>query len=162
MPVPTLTRPPSALDKPVQYVRGVGPQRARLLGQLGIATVGDLVHYFPFRYEEQGRPQQIAMLRLGEAATVLAEVESVQWRGGYRQSLLNARVRDSSGVMRVTWFNQYLANAMTRGWVKRWKASGWRWICARTGIIARQPRSGRGTDKSSLPWPRPRTHKRLA
>lgn len=116
MPAVTASRSPSPLDKPVQYLRGVGPQRARLLAQLGIATVGDLVSHYPFRYEEQGRPQTIDTLRLNEPATVIGLVDSAHWRGGFRQAALHAIVRDSTGRMRVTWFNaSYLRDRLGRG-----------------------------------------------
>ena len=38
----------------IQYLHGVGPRRAQLLQQeLGIATVGDLLRYYPFRYTDR-------------------------------------------------------------------------------------------------------------
>ena len=43
----------SATD--VKYVPGVGPQRAKVLAGRGIETVGDLLAYLPFRYEDRIR-----------------------------------------------------------------------------------------------------------
>src|ERR1700680_2978676 len=37
----------------VKYVPGVGPQRARILASRGIHSVGDLLAYLPFRYEDR-------------------------------------------------------------------------------------------------------------
>ena len=40
------------LTQSVQFVRSVGPQRAELLGKLGIRTASDLLFHFPRRYED--------------------------------------------------------------------------------------------------------------
>ena len=47
----------------IQYLPGVGPKRAELLrGELGVATVGDLLHCYPFRYIDRSSLQKIASL----------------------------------------------------------------------------------------------------
>ena len=65
------------LHTPVQYVKGIGPRLAEILGGKGIHTVEDLLYYLPFRYEDRINPRRIAELRPGEMATIIAEV-----RGG--------------------------------------------------------------------------------
>ena len=62
------------LSTPVRYVKGVGPRIAEMLAGKGIYTVGDLLHYLPFRYEDRLNPRGISELRPGEMATVVAEV----------------------------------------------------------------------------------------
>ncbi|HKI00311.1 MAG TPA: ATP-dependent DNA helicase RecG [Candidatus Sulfotelmatobacter sp.] len=64
------------LSTPVQYVKGVGPRIAEVLAAKGIHTVGDLLHYLPFRYEDRLNPRGIAELRPGEMATVIGEVRN--------------------------------------------------------------------------------------
>lgn len=39
------------LDTPIQYIKGVGPKRAKEFAKLGIYTVQDLLEYYPFRWE---------------------------------------------------------------------------------------------------------------
>ena len=111
------------LDKPVQFVRGVGPHRAPVLAELGIDTVGDLICHFPFRFEEQGKPQPIDSLRLDEPATILGVVERVRWHGGggrFAKAALRAEVMDSTGRARATWFNMpYLRERIQRGQLLR-------------------------------------------
>ena len=108
------------MDKPIQYLRGVGPHRAELLSQIGIATVADLLEYFPFRHEDQGRPQTIDSLLLDVPATVIAAVESVTVRGHFRNQTINAKLRDSTGVLLATWFNApYLNEKLERGQILR-------------------------------------------
>jgi len=113
---PPFPSPNSPADKPAQYLRGVGPFRAKLLEGLGIRTIADLVEYFPFRHEFQGRPQSIDSLDLDEHATVIGVVESVKWRGRFRQQTCRVVLNDSTGTLCVTWFNcSYLKDRLQRG-----------------------------------------------
>lgn len=42
------------MDGNIQYLSGVGPKRAALLTQeLGISTIGELLHFYPFRYVDR-------------------------------------------------------------------------------------------------------------
>ncbi len=107
----------------MQFVSGVGPYRARLLGELGVQTVGDLIQHFPFRYEDQGPPQRIDTLRLDEPATIIGVVDQVRWQGGFgRQvkSTLRATISDGTGRARITWFNApHMRQRLERGQVVR-------------------------------------------
>jgi ATP-dependent DNA helicase RecG len=40
----------STLQSPVSDLKGVGEEKQRELEQLGIATIDDLLHHFPYRY----------------------------------------------------------------------------------------------------------------
>jgi ATP-dependent DNA helicase RecG len=62
------------LHTSVQYVKGVGPAKAQILAEKGIATVEDLLYYLPFRYEDRINPRGVAELRPGEMASVIAEI----------------------------------------------------------------------------------------
>lgn len=123
-PHPTIPASPdsqSPLDKPVQFVPGVGPHRASLLSKIGINTVGDLIEYFPLRHEHQGRPQSIDSLVLDARATVIGVVDSVRnnlpRHGGPSVTL---KLSDGTGTVRVTWFNApYLRDRFQRGQVLR-------------------------------------------
>lgn len=35
------------LSMPVQFVKGVGPRKAKAFAKLGVETLGDLLEYFP-------------------------------------------------------------------------------------------------------------------
>jgi len=98
---------PRSLDSEVQYVKGVGPRLAGVLGKLGIFTVRDLLFHFPRRYEDRTRFARVASLEHGETATVRGTVitaDNVQTRG--RLVLTKVAVDDGSGVIVLTWFNQ--------------------------------------------------------
>lgn len=96
------------LNNPVKYLRGVGPQRAAVLEERGIATVGDLLSYLPFRYEDRIRFTPIAEIVPGQTHTVLAEVAggagTVRFTRG-RGPMFHATVRDGSGVLHARFFH---------------------------------------------------------
>jgi ATP-dependent DNA helicase RecG len=96
------------LAHPVKYLRGVGPQRAEALAERGLTTVGDLLSYLPFRYEDRVHISTIAEVVPGQVHTVIAEVASagnVGFTRG-RGSVFYARVRDASGILRVRFFHR--------------------------------------------------------
>ena len=43
------------LFKDLQYVKGIGPQRAEILSRIGISTVMDLLEFFPRKYLDRSR-----------------------------------------------------------------------------------------------------------
>src|SRR6267154_5707972 len=63
-----------SLETSVQYVRGVGPQRAELLGRLGLKTVGDLVNFLPRDVLDLTRISHVGELSEGNLATVRGRV----------------------------------------------------------------------------------------
>ncbi|HAJ56806.1 MAG TPA: DNA helicase RecG [Candidatus Omnitrophica bacterium] len=97
-----------SFDSSVQYIKGIGPRRAESLGRLGIATVEDILFYFPRRYEDRSRLVSIASLELGQQATIEAEIVSVGGRRGMRTGLdiLEIGVADDTGRIFAVWFNQ--------------------------------------------------------
>ena len=89
-------------DSPIQYVKGVGPYRARLFATLGIHTVADLLAYYPFRYETEIGCVEIADLRPGTTATVRGEVLDLK----RRWKSLKVTITDGSEVCTLRWFQQ--------------------------------------------------------
>jgi ATP-dependent DNA helicase RecG len=88
-------------DSPIQYVKGVGPQRAEWLASLGIQTVGDLLEYFPFRHECESGEVDIADLVPGTNVTVRGEVVSV----GGRRPTVRCEIDDGTGTCVLRWFH---------------------------------------------------------
>jgi ATP-dependent DNA helicase RecG len=106
------------LAHPVKYLRGVGPQRALALEERGLTTVGDLLSYLPFRYEDRIRLTKIAEIIPGQPHTLLVEVASTGSVGFTRGrgSIFYARVRDASGMLRVRFFHRpYLQQQLKPG-----------------------------------------------
>ncbi len=91
----------------VDVLAGVGPRKLDGLAALGIDSLGDLLTYYPRRYVDRTREARIADLAEGEQALVLGRVASVssrRVRGG--RAMVIAEVRDDSGSLRCTFFNQ--------------------------------------------------------
>ena len=96
------------LKQSVQYVKGVGPNKASLLNKLGIYTLDDLITFFPRSYEDRSIPKMISQLQDKEEALIEAFVVSGmnELRIGRNRSILKLAVRDESGTALITWFNQ--------------------------------------------------------
>lgn len=110
---------PFALDKPVQYIRGVGPVRAAEFERLGIRTISDLIEYFPFRHALIPRSVAIGDLSEGITATIVGEVRRVRHKPT-AQGLVTATIEDPTGKCVVNWFHSaYLADRLERGTVVR-------------------------------------------
>ena len=105
------------LNMSVQFLKGVGPARARILKKIGIETVGDLITYFPFRHEDRSHLKLFAQITPGEEATVLAVVaehQIIPTRG--RKPLLKILLEDGSGKATMFCFNQlYLKDSLPPG-----------------------------------------------
>ena len=100
-------------------MKGVGPARAAMLQARGLETVEDLLHYFPFRYEDRSNLKPISQLAPGEQATVIAEVKSSKLSAlrGRKMDILEVVFTDSSGAtLRGKWFHgRYIADRLTAG-----------------------------------------------
>jgi ATP-dependent DNA helicase RecG len=113
--VPALTP-----DTPIQFLKGVGDGRARLLREHGIESVADLLWFFPFRYEDRRHPARIAelgrfldtpVLLRGRVVSAHARVSPVK-----RMRLFEAILDDGSGSVKLIWFNQpFLSEQIARG-----------------------------------------------
>jgi ATP-dependent DNA helicase RecG len=93
------------LTTPVQYVKGIGPRLAEILAAKGIATVGDLLNYLPFRYEDRLNPRGIAELRAGEMATVIGEVRNSGLFRTRKMPIFQLTVGQGRSKLRCLWFH---------------------------------------------------------
>jgi len=93
------------LTTPVQYVKGIGPRLAEILATKGIATVSDLLHYLPFRYEDRLNPRGIAELRAGEMATVIGEVRNSGLFRTRKMPIFQLTVGQGRSKLRCLWFH---------------------------------------------------------
>jgi ATP-dependent DNA helicase RecG len=104
------------LGSPLTEVTGVGEALAKKFAVLGLKTVGDLIDYYPRRYEDYSTLTPIKDLRPGK---VSIEAVIKQASGRYARRGLHvteAVVSDGSGSIRLVWFNQpYRAAALKKG-----------------------------------------------
>lgn len=106
------------LNKDIQFIKGVGPNRASLLHKLGIFTLEDLICYFPRTYEDRSKPKTIETLINGEEALIEAIVVSnlQERRVSKKLTIYKALVQDETGTCQVVWYNQsYLKDKIKKG-----------------------------------------------
>jgi len=96
---------PTFLQTPIDYLKGVGPNRADLLrAELGIHTYQDLIHLFPNRYIDRTRYYTISELERNNAdVQVIGKVTSLKMIEGKGRRLV-ATFKDDSGSMELVWF----------------------------------------------------------
>ena len=92
------------LNKQIQYIKGVGPNRAELLNKLGIYTLEDLITYYPREYEDRGKPKKIAELKDGEEALIEVLIVSRMSEQRVRKNMAIYKliVRDDTGSCVLT------------------------------------------------------------
>ncbi len=107
-----------SLTMPVQYLKGVGPARAKVFGQLGVETVGDLLEYFPRDWVFAPNRMDIGRIQAGREVTISGVIESTDFQSWRRPVIFEAMVADETAVCRVIWFNGgYLRNQLKVGQV---------------------------------------------
>src|SRR4051812_38848079 len=97
---------PERLDAPVDALPGVGPALAKRLRKLGLATVGDVLFHRPRRYESAADEIAISQLWGDDEVAIAGVVTSARSRRRGRLTIVTAQVRDDSGSISATWFNQ--------------------------------------------------------
>ena len=106
------------LNTDVRYIKGIGEAKAKALGKLGIFTLGDLIGWFPRRYEDRRETRPISSLIPGETACVAAMIASEPKVSHIRKGmdLVKVRAVDDTGALDVTFFNQsWLKNQLRVG-----------------------------------------------
>ena len=104
-------------DLLTQHFRLSEPHR-QALHKLGIHSIGDLVHHFPSRYEAPGNESAIAGLTLGMDAAVTGVLEKLETKKSWKRRIpvSEGYLRDSSGHIKLMWFNQpYIAKMYMDG-----------------------------------------------
>src|SRR3989344_5339015 len=96
------------LSTPIENLYLVGPARAKLLKNLGIATLEDLLFYFPRAHSDLSKFVNISELKLGETANIKAKILEIKsFRTKVRRlTLTHALVEDNTGSILCVWFNQ--------------------------------------------------------
>jgi len=114
---PLALRPPLTFRTDIQFVPGVGSQRAALLNRLDIRTAGQALFFFPRAYEQPNEWMAIGELREGVPAALIGritETELVSRTAG--KSVFGVLVENETGAVRLLFFNQpYRVETLVRG-----------------------------------------------
>lgn len=89
------------LDTPIQYVKGVGPQRAQLFRKIDVETVYDLLYLAPRRYEDRTKITKISELTPNIYATVRGFVSLIGPRKLIGKNGASVVIEDSSGWVEI-------------------------------------------------------------
>lgn len=92
----------------IEYLKGVGPIKAALLQQeLQVYTVGDLIQYYPFRYEDRSHTQTIRELRVDlQHVQLQGTLDPPQVVGSKNKKRLEATFQDQTGIIRLVWLQK--------------------------------------------------------
>lgn len=94
------------LGTPIEFLKGVGPQRAELLKkELGIVTFEDLLYHFPFRYVDRTAYQKVVDAPFMDSPLQLkGRINSLKITGVGKAKRMTALFEDESGCIELVWF----------------------------------------------------------
>jgi ATP-dependent DNA helicase RecG len=97
---------PSYLETKIEFLKGIGPQRAALLNtELGIFTFDDLLNYFPFRYEDRSSFHALIEVHEGMPFVQLkGRIKTFSMVGEGPKKRLVAQFSDQTGIIELVWF----------------------------------------------------------
>jgi ATP-dependent DNA helicase RecG len=117
----TRAAPPPDLGTALQYLKGVGPERAKLLSRKGLTTVEDALFFLPIRHEDRTRLTPLRSVQVGQVVTCTGTVAGISPPPpGRARAPLVLLLRDASGYGTATLFG--------RGWLTRVLQRGQRLI----------------------------------
>ena len=106
------------LQDKVSAIKGVGDKKSKLLHNINIDTVDDLLHLFPKKYEDRRQVSYIMEAPFDKDVLVKGKVIARQMRGNpyNKKTPLRILVQDESAELEVLFFNgRYLANYFNIG-----------------------------------------------
>lgn len=107
------------LDSNIEFLKGVGPQRADTLKtELGIFTCRDLLFHFPFRYIDRTKFHRIKEVHNeGESVQLRGTLRRLETLGEGKAKRLVGTLRDETGIMEMVWFRsvQWLEKSLVVG-----------------------------------------------
>ncbi|MEA5078901.1 MAG: ATP-dependent DNA helicase RecG [Anaerolineaceae bacterium] len=100
------TGPGLGLDAPITVINGVGKETAKKYQNIGVKTLGDLLYYFPRRYDDYSQLKTINRLQYGDELTIIATVQSASSVNikNKNQSRIEVVVSDGTGFLRLVFF----------------------------------------------------------
>ena len=93
------------LSTSLQYVKNVGPARAKVLSEIGLEDSEDLLYYFPRRHLDRTTVTAISLLKKDMITTIVGKVETCGERKTRKGKLFQAVLSDGTGLLTLLWFN---------------------------------------------------------
>ena len=95
----------TSLSTSLQYIKNVGPARAKVLSEIGLEDSEDLLYYFPRRHLDRTTVTAISLLKKGMITTIVGKVETCGERKTRKGKLFQAVLSDGTGLLTLLWFN---------------------------------------------------------
>lgn len=94
------------LETSIEYVKGIGPERAKLIKSvLGLSTVDDILNFYPIRYLDKNKVYKISQLEESSIEVQLkGRITQVQEVQTGKTKRLSAKFNDDTGTMDLVWF----------------------------------------------------------
>ena len=89
----------------LQYIKNVGPTRAKVLSEIGLEYSEDLLYYFPRRHLDRTTVTAISLLKKDMVTTIVGKVETCGERKTRKGKLFQAVLSDGTGFLTLLWFN---------------------------------------------------------
>lgn len=103
---------------PVTIIPLIGEKFSKLLKNLDIKIVGDLLRHYPNRYADFSTRSTVDQLQAGETVTISGTISSFAFRPTRKRgfTIQEAVIADSTGTIKLLWFNQpYIRTILTKG-----------------------------------------------
>ena len=110
------------LDTPLELIFRLSPFQKKALSKMGLKNTEDLLRHFPSRYGEAGSVKSIEFLNAGEDVVIFGKIFNLKTAKTFksRVAISTAEVEDSSGKIKIIWFNQpYIAKMFFEGMLVR-------------------------------------------
>lgn len=97
------------LETPIEFLKGVGPQRAELLKkELGVFNFNDLLCTYPFRYIDRSKFYKVSELNADLPYVQLrGYISDIELHGEKRTTRMTARFSDDTGQVELVWFRGF-------------------------------------------------------
>ncbi|MDB4835137.1 ATP-dependent DNA helicase RecG [Cyclobacteriaceae bacterium] len=104
----------SVFNTKIEFLKGVGPQKAAILNkELSIFTIGDLLQFYPFRYEDKTSFQYLNEVRDDSINyQIKGQIRNISVSGTSKKQRLTALFYDETGEVELVWFRAI-------NWVKK-------------------------------------------
>ena len=94
------------LNNPIYYINGVSNVRASLIAaELGLSSINDLLHFFPFRYIDRTKFYKInELIDNNSDIQIIGRITSLKTIQQKKGSRLTGKLQDETGTMELVWF----------------------------------------------------------
>ena len=104
------------IKTPVSTISGVGPQLTKNLAKLNVFTVGDLLQYYPYNYEDRSVKVTLDQFKTNPKIHTVARVMSHEWFGYGKMRTLKININDGTAPAQLICFNRaFLENQLPVG-----------------------------------------------